>query len=208
VCEFLIEIVTETATETAAETETETDPQRRPQREPQREPQTERVIERAMVRRIERGMKRRTETKILKIGSNTYYQLLRFAKHVDEYDRYFKIKQNTKNNTKEQTQYLNHFKLNKLNKLFRQMVSDFYEKYVATYVNKLNVDDDDEIIGSLEHKYRMLFEIHFIHLQTNKPIFKIDVERLFLYIIDSQVIIDSLKQLYDLCANQRVQYSD
>ena len=144
--------------------------------------------------------------KLSQLSSGTYCELLKFSKYTDEYDKYFKIKQDTKNGTKEQKRYLEYFKLNSLDKLFKQMICEFYEKYVATYVNKLHSDEDIDITTSLEHKYRILFEIHFIHLQTNKPIFKCDVERIFLYIIESEIIIESLKQLHDFSANHRVQY--
>lgn len=139
---------------------------------------------------------------LCKIATNAYMDLLKFSKYTtNTYEKFLKIKQDTPTNSKEQKQYLEYFRLTKLDKIFKEMICDFYDKYVDTYVNKIDHNNNNSIMNTnIEHKYRILFEIHFIHLQTNKPIFKCDVERIFLYILDQNIIIDSLQQFYAILA--------
>lgn len=130
------------------------------------------------------------------ISSCTYQNLLIFARYAHIYDKFLKIKQETQTDSKEQKMYLQYFKFTKLDKIFKQMISDFYDKYFDTYVNKIDSNLMKNVF--IEHKNRILYEIHFIHLQTNKPVFKADVERIFLYIIDQIVIIECLQTYHAL----------
>ena len=137
--------------------------------------------------------------KIYQVSSIVYKQLLKFCpvilKYGCTYQLYLKIKKELP--PSKQRYYLNYFNLKKLDNVFHEMIAELNDDYVDKYVNK-ELPRYSLNHYFLEHKLEILYRIHFVHLQTNKCISDLDIQRIFLYMLDQKIAIEFLQQFHQL----------
>lgn len=146
----------------------------------------------------------------LHICNKTYLDILGYCNLYcsDPYRRFMRIRQLTPPRRKEFLQIFGETENNtfeKIEKAFKEIVKYFFFSYVDVFVNKMFSYFDSFAFYYCHNKEEILYHIHLFHLQTKLPIFKTDIENIFLYqALHREQMIIMLKKFFASRSNKYI----